>query len=205
MGAQTGVDDLLVSRSGGIAVSGSLALARCPAASVLRGLRLLAHQPELLPDSRRHAARDSCGKLCLVPLGYRSAARRTMELQPLDSIRPGIFAGVLGAHRIRLRSFLHPAQTCSKHPHRISGTADNFPGDAIAGVPPNKVERAWDRDSRLASESSPRQLSLSIKISFVIPSKRRTTVRHRMERKNQRFYRSSFANSTTSRSAQRPS
>jgi hypothetical protein len=54
---------IFCSRAAGLVFVGAFALARCPAASALRGLRLLAHQPKFLSDSCRHAARDPDGEL----------------------------------------------------------------------------------------------------------------------------------------------
>ncbi len=61
--------DLLTGGRDRLRIYSRRALARCSAASALRGLRLLAHQPEFLSRSSRHAAHDSDGELRLVPLG----------------------------------------------------------------------------------------------------------------------------------------
>src|SRR5262249_3287740 len=79
---------------------------------VLAGdLRLLAHQPKFLPDAVRHPACDLVPGLCVVPLGICAA-----RLQPSHSAWKDFVAGLLGAHRIRLRTLLDPAEGAVQHP-----------------------------------------------------------------------------------------
>src|SRR4029077_5543356 len=78
MGAPARNPDFLFSRRGRLNIRGHRPLAGRPTKSALLGLRLLAHQPELLSDPCGHAARDSDGELRLVPLGYQTTAPGTL-------------------------------------------------------------------------------------------------------------------------------
>ena len=65
----------------------------------LSRLRFLAHEPELLSDSRGDFADDSFGELCMVPLGAGDNG-----IQPSDPVRADFFACLLGTHRVCLRA-----------------------------------------------------------------------------------------------------
>jgi hypothetical protein len=69
-----------------------------------RNLRLLAHQSKFLPDALRDSAYDLVSGVCVVPLGIRADG-----LQPCHPTRTNLAAGLLGAHRIRIRASLYSA------------------------------------------------------------------------------------------------
>src|SRR5262249_865892 len=72
--------------------------------TALSRLRLLALESDFLHDSSRNAAAADSSRLRLVPLGLWSA-----RLQPTDSAGEHFPAGVLGTHRVRLRTLQHTA------------------------------------------------------------------------------------------------
>src|SRR5262249_30973866 len=102
-------------------VDRALPMARCHALSPLPRLRLLAYQPEFLPDPRRDAVADLDRNLRLVPLGTGSVG-----IQPADPVRASILIGLLGPHRIRLWTIFHPDQACTNHRR-----SDARPGDHL--------------------------------------------------------------------------
>ena len=132
----------LLAGATGLAVCSSRALARCPAASALRDLRLLAHQPELLFDSCGHAARDSDGELCLVPLGYRTTACGQWGFSPLIQLGQ---ASLL-VYWVHLEFVYGRVSILPKHSQsirtRIAGIADDLPRHADPCVPADAAEGA---------------------------------------------------------------
>src|SRR5258706_45706 len=148
-------EDFLSGGGGRLGLGCSLPLDRGATAPVLSGPRLLAHQPELLSDSRRHAARNSDGRLCLVPLGCWNVG-----LQSADSTGPGFHARLLGPRRIRLWTCFYPTQTQRQHPDRVSRIADDLLSDADPGVRADAAEGARRRDDGLVSQSRARQLNM---------------------------------------------
>src|SRR5579859_7085528 len=107
-------------------------MARPPAAATVSRLRLLAHQPAILPDPNRDAARNSDRQLCMVPLG-----RSAVGIPPADPARAGFAAGVLGSHRVRLRARLDSSQTCPRNCGSIGRPAGNLSGHAGSSLHPH--------------------------------------------------------------------
>src|ERR1700723_235589 len=70
----------------------------------VRGVRLLAREPELLSRPSRRPFDHHLVGLCVVLLGFG----RTW-LQPVDTAGAGVASGLLGAYRIRLRAILDSA------------------------------------------------------------------------------------------------
>src|ERR1019366_3902978 len=97
--------------------------------ATLRGLRLLAHQPRVLPAPGGTAADCSLRGLRLVPLG-----RRAMGFQPADSAGADLTAGLLGAPRIRVWTVFHPAQASAGYSYGVHRLAHNLSGHALAIV-----------------------------------------------------------------------
>src|ERR1700678_2031730 len=166
MGTQPRDRDFLIGWRHGTGFCWGRALARCPAAPALRGAGLLAHEPQLLFDSSRHAAHHFHREPRVVPLDCGTTASRALEFQSSDPTGPGFPAGLLGPHRTGLRQVLDPTQAQPEHPNRILGIAGDLPRNAAARVPAHADEGARRRNASLASESGPRQLT-----TFVIPKR----------------------------------
>ena len=82
------------------------------------------------------------GRVRVVPLGSGA-----IWIQPADSARAGIPAGLLGAHRVRLRAIFDSAQTRADNSDGHSRLAGDFCGDGVAGHGANAMERARRRNS----------------------------------------------------------
>src|SRR5580704_14321862 len=78
---------------------GSFSVARPTARAALRCVRLLAHEPRFLPRTGRGPADPDVSSLPVVSRGDRRVV-----LQPACANGSDIFARLLGAHGIRLRS-----------------------------------------------------------------------------------------------------
>ena len=74
-------------------------------------LRLLAQQPEFFPDALRNSADAGVRDFCVVPLGTGHEG-----IQPLHPDGANFAAGLLGAHRVRLRAAVDFAQGAKQHP-----------------------------------------------------------------------------------------
>ena len=81
------------------------------AGETVRRVRLLAQQPEFLPDALRNPADTHVCHFCVVPLGNRHA-----RIQSIYAVRQNLATGLLGAHRIRVRASLHFAKRAKQHP-----------------------------------------------------------------------------------------
>src|SRR5271168_717150 len=84
----------------------------------------------------------------MVPLGIW-----TVGLQSPHSTGAGFPAGLLGPHRIRVRTLLHPAQTQSEHPTCLVRIADDLCRHADPRVHADTDERARGGVAGMVSES----------------------------------------------------
>src|SRR5580704_16218626 len=92
--------------------------------------------------------------------------RRPVGIQPTDSTWPGISAGLLGPHRIRLRPRLDSAEALAWDSRSHPGTVGDFSRYVGIGVHSHPYqgmdEGPWGGSQILApSRSSPRQLNRS--------------------------------------------
>src|SRR5579864_431833 len=83
----------------------SLVMDRRAASAAIRCVRLLAHQPELFPRARGNINGHHLGGVRVVPMGIGSGG-----IQSADQAGTSVAAGLLGAHRIRVRTLLDLAE-----------------------------------------------------------------------------------------------
>src|SRR5262249_55930080 len=104
----------------------AVAMAGSFARSVLCGLRLLADQSQFLPGAIRTAAGDHGRMLSVV----RHQTWKVVE--PGGTARCHFTAGLLGAHRIRLRTPVVAAEERLLHRDSFVGIAADYRGDGAA-------------------------------------------------------------------------
>src|SRR4029077_7422436 len=112
----------------------------------LRDVRLLAHQPELFPRASRHPPADSIRQPCVVPVGPRTSR--------FQSARPawyGVIVGLLGAHRIRVRSLLNFEHALSFNSDGHARAADYFCCDGLTVARAGTHEGEGSGNSRVAA------------------------------------------------------
>src|SRR5882724_5479957 len=101
-------------------------------------------------DSDRLAAGNSFFGLCVVPLG-----RGPVGFQSVDTAGADISAGVLGAHRVRVRAPFHCSEAWCRYSHGVAWTAGDFPRHVAALHLAHQYEGAWSLDSLAGRASSP--------------------------------------------------
>src|SRR5580700_7163844 len=100
-------------------------------------LRLLAHQPQFFPNALWHPPNYLILRLRLVPLG-----RSPTGIQPHHPTRQNLPPRLLGAHRIRLRAALYPAQTPIDRPRSHPRSLDHLSSHAAAFRGAHKLEES---------------------------------------------------------------
>src|SRR6266550_4121237 len=79
-----------------------------------------------------------------------------MGLQPADSARSNVTAGLLGTHRIRLWPVFDPAQTRAGYSHRVIGPVDDISLHAPAVSNAHQAERTRCGCAGMVSQTSQR-------------------------------------------------
>ena len=107
-------------------------------APILCRVRLLAHEPQLLPGAGWNSHDDCFPGLRVVPLGSRA-----MGLQSADPDRANFVARLLGAHRICLRAVFDSTEARRNHSDGDVWLGDYFYRDGSAFDCAHAIQRAW--------------------------------------------------------------